>query len=96
MGYWGVPRGTVDVDVTVFLPPERPTECLDLLRRVGCEFSAAMSAESVSEHGLCRVTFAGLVVNVFFPMVPFYEAAAPGGGGSNCSVSQSWSGMRNR
>ncbi len=28
LGYWGEPRGTVDVDITLFLPPERPSECV--------------------------------------------------------------------
>jgi hypothetical protein len=75
LGYWGIPRGTVDVDVTVFLPPERPSECIWLLQEIGCEFSAATAAASLREHGFCRVTFAGLDVDVFVPLVPFYETA---------------------
>ena len=75
LGYWGVPRGTVDVDVTVFLPPERPSDCVWLLQEIGCEFSAAAAANSLREHGLCRATFAGLDVDVFVPLVPFYGTA---------------------
>ena len=44
LGYWGVPRGTVDVDLTIYLPPERPTECVWLLQDIGCEVSAAEAA----------------------------------------------------
>jgi hypothetical protein len=75
LGYWGVPRGTVDVDVTVFLPAERPTECVWLLQEIGCEFSAATALEWLREHGFCRVRFAGIDVDVFVPIIPFYEAA---------------------
>jgi len=75
LGYWGAPRGTVDVDVTLYVPPERPSESIWLLQDIGCEFSPTKAAESLREHGFCRVTFAGMDVDVFLPMVPFYEAA---------------------
>ncbi len=75
LGYWGVPRGTVDVDVTVYLPPERPTECIRLLQDVGCVVSAAEAAESLCEHGFCRATFVGMRLDVFLPIIPFYEVA---------------------
>ncbi len=75
LGYWGVPRGTVDVDVTVFLPQECPSECVWLLQEIGCDFSATEAAESLREHGFCRVAFSGAQLDVFVPMVPFYEAA---------------------
>jgi hypothetical protein len=75
LGYWGAPRGTVDVDVTLSMPPERTAECMELLLDVGCKFSPAEAAVSLREHGFCRVTFAGMNVNVFLPIVPFYEAS---------------------
>jgi hypothetical protein len=75
LGYWGVPRGTVDVDVTVYLPPERPSECIWLLQEIGCDFSASEASESLREHGFCRVAFSGVRVDVFLPIVPFYEVA---------------------
>ena len=75
LGYWGTPRGTVDVNLTLYLPPERPAECLALLDDIGCRFSVAEARASLGEHGFCRVTFAGLRVNVFLPIAPFYEAA---------------------
>ncbi len=75
LGYWGLPRSTVDVDVTLFLPPDRPSECLWVLQEIGCEFNATKALESLHEDGFCRVTCAGLDVDVFLPIVPFYEAA---------------------
>jgi hypothetical protein len=75
LGYWGIPRGTVDVDVTLFLAPERPSDCIWLLQEIGCEVPVASAAESLREHGFCRVTFSGLNVDVFLPLIPFYEVA---------------------
>jgi hypothetical protein len=75
LGYWGVPRGTVDVDLTVFLAPERPSECLWLLQEIGCEFLTTDATESLREHGFCSVKFAGMRLDVFLPIIPFYEEA---------------------
>jgi hypothetical protein len=75
LGYWGTPRGTVDVDLTVFLPPEMPSECLWLLQDIGCDFSASDAAQSLRENGFCRVSYTGVRVDVFVPIVPFYEIA---------------------
>jgi len=75
LGYWGSPRGTIDVDVTVYLPADRPTECAWLLGELGCDLSPKDAADSLREHGFCRVSLAGMRVDVFLPIVPFYEAA---------------------
>jgi hypothetical protein len=75
LGYWGLPRSTVDVDVTLYLPPDRPSECVWLLQEIGCKFAASKALESLRVDGFCRVTYAGLDVDVFLPIVPFYEAA---------------------
>lgn len=75
LGYWGTPRGTLDVDVTVFLPPERPAECLWLLQDLGCEMDTASATANLRDSGYCQVTWEGLRVDVFLPTIPFYEAA---------------------
>ena len=75
LGFWGAPRGTVDVDVTVYLPPEKPSDCLWLLQEIGCEFSAGNALESFRDHGFCRVMYAGMRVDVFLPIIPFYQLA---------------------
>lgn len=75
LAYWGVPRGTVDVDLTLFLSPDQPSECVWLLEDMGCECFAAKAIENLREHGFCRVTFSGVDIDVFLPIVSFYEAA---------------------
>jgi hypothetical protein len=32
LGFWVEPRGTLDVDVTLFLPADKPSECVWLLQ----------------------------------------------------------------
>ena len=75
LGYWGSPRGTVDVDLTLYLPPDHPSDCIWLLQDIGCQCAATEAAESLRQHGFCSVTFAGIRLDVFLPIVPFYEAA---------------------
>jgi hypothetical protein len=77
LAFWALPRSTVDVDVdvTVYLPADQPSQCVWLLQDIGCEIAAAKALESLREDGFCRVTFAGLNVDVFLPIVPFYETA---------------------
>ena len=64
LGYWSTPRGTVDVDVTLYVPLEQPSETVWLLQEIGCELSPAEAVESLREHGFCRAKFAGMDVNV--------------------------------
>ncbi len=75
LGFWGVPRGTLDVDITLYLPPDKPSHCIWLLQDLGCEVAVGEALESLREHGFCRVRHSTLNVDVFLPTIPFYEAA---------------------
>jgi hypothetical protein len=75
LGYWAAPRGTVDVDLTLFLPPEQPSACVRLLQDLGCKLATPEAINSLREHGFCRVEYGGVRVDVFLPIVAFYGAA---------------------
>jgi hypothetical protein len=75
LGYWGSPRGTLDVDLTIFLSPDKPAELMQLLRAIGCEFDAIETTAFLKEHGFCRAKFGGFRVDLFLPTHSFYEAA---------------------
>lgn len=75
LGYWADPRGTLDVDLTLFLPPDQPAECVRVLQDLGCDFNSAETMVSLREHGFCRVTWNGTRVDVFLPLIEFYELA---------------------
>jgi len=75
LGYWATPRGTVDVDLTVFLPANRPSECVRLLHEIGCELKTQQALDSLREHGFCRVEYSAVRIDVFLPTLTFYAAA---------------------
>ncbi len=75
LGYWAQPRGTVDVDLTLFLPPRDVERCLDVLTEIDCEFELPGARSMLVEHGYCRASWSGVKVDVFLPVAPFYAAA---------------------
>jgi len=74
LGFWSEPRGTNDVDVTVYVPPDRPDDCFEALRIAGGEFRETDAILSIREHGFFRLTVDDMRVDVFLPMFPFHEA----------------------
>jgi hypothetical protein len=74
---WAEPRGTVDVDVSFYLPVQEPRQTIAILQKIGAEYSDAEVMRSLTEHGFCRVKFLGRVLDVFLPIAAIYEAARP-------------------
>lgn len=75
LGYWASPRGTLDVDLTLFVNPEQPTECIRALQDAGCDLDVAEATRMIREHGFCRASLGQIRVDAFFPITPFYEVA---------------------
>ncbi len=75
LGYWAAPRGTLDVDVTLFVPGNDLDECVSILQSAHCALQRVDALVSLREHGFCRTTFAGFQLDVFVPTIPFYEMA---------------------
>jgi len=75
LSFWANPRGTMDVDLTLFLSPEQPAEVVWQLSEIGCDVSATEAVASLREHGFCRCQYASYRVDVFVPRIPFYELA---------------------
>lgn len=73
LGVWSEPRGTLDVDLTLFVPPDAASRALDVLQQSGCEFERRQAREMIDEHGLCRVSLHGVRVDVFLPTIPFFD-----------------------
>lgn len=74
LGYWSEPRGTNDVDVTVYAPVDAPDECFEALREAGGEFLESDAVPSIREHGFFRLTIEGMRVDVFLPTIPIHES----------------------
>jgi hypothetical protein len=75
LGFWARPRGTVDVDLTLFFAPEKASEVVWYLQQIGCDVKASRAIASLREHGFCRVAFAARQVDVFVATNSFYESA---------------------
>ena len=75
LAFWINPRATVDVDVTLFFDPMKPTSVLQCLAQLGCEFDLEKSVSLLREHCFCHARLDGRQVDVFLPNTPFYEAA---------------------
>jgi hypothetical protein len=75
LGYWGTPRSTLDVDLTLFLDTDLPGLCIHSLQQAGCDVAVADSTRMIREHGFFRADYAAFRVDVFLPIAPFYELA---------------------
>lgn len=75
LGFWGMPRGTLDVDLTLFVPTDDPRTVIELLRGIGCDVDDTIALPTLREHGFCTGTIAGVRVDVFLPIVDFYAIA---------------------
>lgn len=73
LGYWSEPRGTMDVDLTLFLPKDKPREVIAQLRAIGCAVDEPQAVDLLSEHGFCRASYDGLRVDVFVESFDFYK-----------------------
>ncbi len=72
---WAEPRGTVDVDVSFYLPIKEAGKTVAVLHAIDAEFSESKVRESLAEHGFCSVQFLGRRLDVFLPIAEIYEAA---------------------
>jgi hypothetical protein len=77
LGFWATPRGTLDVDATIFIPVDHATECVRLLQQIGCKLQASAALATLREHGLCQVELDGVRLDVFLPAIEFYDVARP-------------------
>jgi len=75
LGFWAEARGTLDVDVTLFLPTDNPAGCTQLLEKIGCEFDHARALQMLQEHNFCQAQLLGIRLDVFLPMSSIYELA---------------------
>lgn len=74
-GYWGVPRGTADVDVTTFLRPEELEPVFRVLDGLGVQFDRARATDLAQRRGIFDVQVRGIRVDIYVPDIPLYESA---------------------
>lgn len=75
LGYWSQPRGTVDVDLTLFVDASKPSEAIRILQEAGCELQSSQALASFQEHGFAQTLLDGVRIDVFLPSIHFYWTA---------------------
>ena len=74
-GYWGVARGTNDVDVTVFVALDEVPRVLDFLESLGARVDRERAVALAGNRGIFDVELDGIRVDVFIPDIPLYDSA---------------------
>ncbi len=76
MGVHGYPRGTLDVDVNVFVELDGVPRVLSVLHHLGMEVDDGAARSRAERDGMFVARLDGLRVDVFVPSIPFsWEAA---------------------
>jgi hypothetical protein len=75
LGVWGVPRGTVDVDINVFVEPDLLGGVIEVLNALGIAIDATRAISESRDRGMFVGDWAGMRIDVFTPSIDFsYEA----------------------
>lgn len=74
LGVWGVPRATIDVDVSAFVRRDELGRVLDSLERAGVIVARDQAAKDVARIGLVRGQLGRVVIDVFISEHPQYAA----------------------
>ena len=75
LAYYAEPRTTVDIDLNVFVPPERFDEVAEELEQLGASARDPRAAAAVARDGQARVFWDRTPIDLFFAYDPFHEAA---------------------
>jgi len=71
--YWSEPRGTVDIDINVFLPATDCSRVFSLLNGHGIPTTPEMEKEALDREQV-RVDWEGTPVDLFFAYDPFHAS----------------------
>ena len=74
--YWGVARGTHDVDINLFIPPEELHNALDVLGQAGLTIDQAAAIASAETRGDARGYVGDVPVDLFVDSIPLHSEAA--------------------
>lgn len=70
-GQYGIPRATNDVDVNVFVTPERLDDVFTALRSLGIVVDANVARDAADREGLIVLWLGAFRIDVFTPSIAF-------------------------
>ncbi len=71
----GVPRGTADVDVNVFVSGDRVLGAIEIFRALGVGIDSAAAVTRAEREGMFVGRWDGMRIDVFLPSIPFAREA---------------------
>jgi hypothetical protein len=75
LAYYGTPRGTVDIDLNVFVPAERAGPVLERLAALGVATRGADALREIAARGQTRLRWDGTPLDLFFSYDALHESA---------------------
>lgn len=75
LGVAGVPRGTQDVDLNVFVAEQELPGVIATLQALGIEIHESHALQAARHEGMFVGTWDGMRVDVFVPSIPFSDEA---------------------
>lgn len=78
LAYYAEPRATIDIDVNLFVPPDRLDDVLGPLAGLGADVGGRQTAALIHRDGQARVWWESTPVDLFFAYDPFHLDAAEG------------------
>ena len=72
LGIWGAPRGTKDVDLSIFVEPAELDTVFDVFERAGIMIDRAAAAGDVARTGLVRGMLGRVPVDAFISAHPHF------------------------
>lgn len=76
LAYYAEPRGTVDIDLNLFVPVERYPDVAAPLTELGARADDPVAAELVERDGQARIMWDRTPLDLFFAYDAFHHAAA--------------------
>lgn len=73
LGVWGAPRGTHDVDLSVFVDPSRLDSLAEVYERAGVMFDRVAATKAVARTGLFRGLLGKVPVDTFVSDHPHFH-----------------------
>jgi hypothetical protein len=75
LGIWGVPRGTVDVDVNAFVEADELDRVIEVLQSLGIVLDPERAKTEAAERGMFIGDWEGMRIDVFTPSIAFSHEA---------------------
>lgn len=75
LGVAGVPRGTMDVDVNVFVAERELPSLIEALRSLGIDIDPEYALARAARDGMFVGLWDGMRIDVFVPSIPFSDEA---------------------